>query len=88
MAQTVQDQVIAIIAEQAIMEPSEIKLDSTLEALGMDSLGLVEAVFAIEETFDVHVPFNANNPTESQFDISSVQSIIRAVEGLVAGNEN
>ena len=88
MAQTVQDQVIAIIAEQAIMEPSEIKLDSTLDALGIDSLGLVEAVFAIEETFDVHVPFNANNPTESQFDISSVQSIIRAVEGLVAGNEN
>lgn len=84
MAQTVQDQVIAIIAEQAIMEPSEVELDATLEALGIDSLGLVEAVFAIEETFDVHVPFNANNPTESQFDISNVQSMIRAVEALVA----
>ena len=87
MAQTVHDQVIAIIAEQAIMEPSEIKLDATLEALGIDSLGLVEAVFAIEETFDVHVPFNANNPTGSQFDVFNVQSIIRAVEGLVAGRK-
>ena len=87
MAQTVHDQVITIIAEQAIMEPSEIKLDATLEALGIDSLGLVEAVFAIEETFDVHVPFNANNPTGSQFDVFNVQSIIRAVEGLVAGRK-
>lgn len=88
MAQSVQDQVIAIIAEQAVMETSEVKLDATLEELGIDSLGLVEAVFAIEETFDVQVPFNANDPSDSQFDISNVQSMIKAVEGLVeaAGN--
>jgi acyl carrier protein len=84
MAQSVQDQVIAIIAEQAVMDVSEVKLDATLEGLGIDSLGLVEAVFAIEETFDVQVPFNANDPSDSQFDISNVQSMIKAVEGLVA----
>jgi acyl carrier protein len=84
MAQSVQDQVIAIIAEQAVMDVSEVKLDATLEELGIDSLGLVEAVFAIEETFDVQVPFNANDPSDSQFDISNVQSMIKAVEGLVA----
>ena len=47
MPQSVQDQVIAIVAEQAIMDVSEVKLDATLEELGIDSLGLVEAVFAI-----------------------------------------
>lgn len=83
MAQSVQDQVIAIIAEQAFMEVSEVKLDATLDALGIDSLGLVEAIFAIEETFDVQVPFNANDPSDSQFDISNVQSMVKAVEGLV-----
>ena len=88
MAQSVQDQVIAIIAEQAVMDVSEVKLDATLEGLGIDSLGLVEAVFAIEETFDVQVPFNANDPTDSQFDISNVQSMIKAVEGLVAAAGN
>lgn len=88
MAQSVQDQVIAIIAEQAVMDVSEVKLDATLDGLGIDSLGLVEAVFAIEETFDVQVPFNANDPSDSQFDISNVQSMVKAVEGLVtaAGN--
>ena len=39
-------------------------MDATLEDLGIDSLGLVEAVFAIEEAFDIQVPFNANEPHE------------------------
>jgi len=83
MQSNVQVQVIAILAEQALMDPKDIALDATLESLGIDSLGLVEAVFAIEETFDVQVPFNANTPQNSAFDISSVQSIIRSVETLI-----
>ena len=84
MAQTVKDQVVAIIAEQAVLDPAEVTLDSTLDSLGIDSLGLVESIFAIEEAFDISVPFNANDPSESDFDISTVASIIAAVEALVA----
>jgi len=87
MAQSVQDRVVAILAEQALMNVSEVKLEATPEDLGIDSLGLVEAVFAIEETFDVQVPFNANDPANSQFDISDVRSMIKAVEGLVAAGD-
>lgn len=78
-----QEQVIEIIAEQAMLEPSDVKLESTLVDLGIDSLGLVESIFAIEERFDISVPFNANDPEESDFDISSVASIVAAVEQLV-----
>ncbi len=84
MSDTTQDKVIAIIAEQAVLEPSDIKLDQTLDDLGIDSMGLVEAIFAIEEEFDVSVPFNANEPEKSEFDISSVAAVIGAVEKLVA----
>ncbi len=80
---TIQSQVIDIIAEQALLDPSDVKLDNSLEDLGIDSLGLVESIFAIEEAFDISVPFNANDPGESDFDISSVASIVAAVEGLV-----
>ncbi|MDY6860537.1 MAG: acyl carrier protein, partial [Pseudomonadota bacterium] len=66
------------------LEVSDVTMDSTLEGLGIDSLGLVEAIFAIEEAFDIQVPFNANDPSESDFDISSVAAIVTAVEGLVA----
>lgn len=84
MSTNVQEQIIAIIAEQAVIEPSEVSMNATLDDLGIDSLGLVEAVFAIEETFDIQVPFNANDPSDSKFDISNVASMVKAVEGLVA----
>ncbi|ALG90207.1 MAG: phosphopantetheine-binding protein [Confluentimicrobium sp.] len=84
MSDTVKDQVLRIIADQAVLEVSDVTMDSTLEGLGIDSLGLVEAIFAIEEAFDIQVPFNANDPSESDFDISSVAAIVTAVEGLVA----
>lgn len=81
---TVAEKVIAIIAEQAVLDPSEVRPEMTPADLGIDSLGLVESIFAIEETFDISVPYNANAPHESGFDISSVAAIIRAVEDLVA----
>ncbi|MEL6682320.1 MAG: phosphopantetheine-binding protein [Pseudomonadota bacterium] len=79
---SVKDQVLAIIAQQAMLDPSEIKLDSSPEDIGMDSLCVVECIFAIEETFDISVPFNANDPTASGFDVSSVGAILAAVDHL------
>lgn len=76
--------VIDIIAEQAILEPDDVTLESTLESLGIDSMGLVESIFAIEETFDIQIPFNANDPSNNDFNISSVASIISGIEKLVA----
>ncbi len=79
---SIKEQVVAIIADQAMVDPSDVKMDHTLADLGIDSLGLVESIFAIEESFDISVPFNANDPSESDFDISSVAAIITAVEKL------
>ena len=84
MADSIKDRVIEIIAEQAVLEPGDVSMDQTLEDLGIDSLGLVESIFAIEEAFDIQVPFNANEPEKSDFDISSVAAIVKAVEQLVA----
>ena len=79
----IRGKVIEIIADQAIMETSDVNDESTLEDLGIDSLGLVESIFAIEETFDIQVPFNANQPDESSFDLSSVATIIQGIETLI-----
>ena len=81
---SVRDKVIAIIAEQAVLEPSDVTADSTLESLGIDSLGLVESIFSIEEEFDITIPFNANDPSEGEFDITSVQTIVAGIQKLVA----
>ncbi|MEM7525003.1 MAG: phosphopantetheine-binding protein [Pseudomonadota bacterium] len=83
MADDTAQKVIQIVAEQAMLQPSEVALDASPDDLGLDSLALVEIVFAIEETFDVSVPFNANDPDASDFDISSVAKIVTAVEQLI-----
>ena len=79
----IENRVTSIIAEQAMLDPSDVTMDSTLEDLGIDSLGLVEAIFAIEEAFDINVPFNANEPAEGDFDIASVRSIVAGIRRLI-----
>ncbi len=39
--------------------------DLTLAEAGVDSLGLVEAAFTIEERFDISIPFNANEQSQA-----------------------
>jgi acyl carrier protein len=81
---SVQDRVIRIIAEQAMIEPSDVSMTDTMQDLGIDSMGLVECIFALEEEFDIEVPFNANEPDSSDFDISSVASVVAGIEALIA----
>ena len=81
---SVKDKVVQIIADQGLLDVTDVTLEATLDDLGIDSLAVVESIFAIEEEFDIEVPFNANAPEQSDFDISSVASIVLAVENLVA----
>lgn len=76
--------VIAILAKQLLLSPGEIAPDARVDDLGLDSLGKVEAIFAMEERFDIAVPFNANEPDQPDFDFSSVPSIVEGVERLIA----
>jgi len=84
MSDAVADRIAEIIAEQALIEPEMIKPETTLEELGLDSLALVEVVFGIEEAFDISVPYNANDPNQSEFDITNFASIVSGVKQLIA----
>ena len=64
---SIREQVHAIIAEQAVIDVTDVADDKTLEELGIDSLGLVESIFAIEEAFDIAVPFNAKTSMRLRF---------------------
>ena len=76
--------VIAILAKQLLLSPGEVAPDARIDDLGLDSLGKVEAIFAMEERFDISVPFNANEPDPPDFDFSTVGSIVRGVGDLIA----
>lgn len=76
--------VIAILARQLLLSPGEIAADARIDDLGLDSLGKVEAIFAMEERFDISIPFNANEPDQPDFDFSSVPGIVAGVARLIA----
>ena len=80
----IQEAVIEILARQLLLPVEEIAVDARVDDLGLDSLGKVEAIFALEERFDIQVPFNANEPDRPDFDFSSVTSIVAGVERLIA----
>lgn len=73
-----------ILAEQALIDVADVSDEARLVDLGIDSMGLVEAIFAIEETFDVAVPYNANAPDATSFDVATVGGVVAGVRDLVA----
>lgn len=86
---TIADRVRSILAAQALVDITAVTPDARLADLGLDSLGLVESLFAIEEAFDISVPFNANagganTGDQNGFDLSTVAALIAGVEGLIA----
>ena len=84
MRAEIEEAVTAILARQLLLAPSEIAADAQVDDLGLDSLGKVEAIFALEERFDIAVPFNANEPDQPDFDFASVPSIVAGIERLIA----
>ena len=83
MVNKIKETVIEILAEQALLESKDVYDNSSLESLGIDSLALVEVIFSLEESFNITIPFNANDPGSTNFDISSVSSVVSAVESII-----
>lgn len=69
-----QDRVRQIIADELQRAPGEVRSGTSLrKELGMDSVAAINIVFAIEDTFGVHVP-------ESELeDVDDMDQIIRLV---------
>ena len=64
---------------QAQIDFSEVDTDSTLDSLGIDSVAVVEIIFAIEEEFDIVIPYNANDTSSFNLDFSKVSSILKGL---------
>ncbi|MCY4302176.1 MAG: phosphopantetheine-binding protein [Aestuariivita sp.] len=80
---TVEDRLINLIAEQAMLDTSDVTRDSTFDALGIDSVGVIECIFAIEEEFDISIPFDPSTDNTA-FDLSNLASIADEIEKLLA----
>ena len=70
--------VLRIVAETQRKDPTLIKIDSSFEELGIDSMDGVNIVFALENEFDVNVP------DDEVKNIRSVRDMVDGIRKLVA----
>jgi acyl carrier protein len=72
--------VIEVISTRARGAPHPVQPSDRLDALGIESLDILEITFDLEQRFDIEIPFNANDP----LDFQTVGALIAAIERLVA----
>ena len=75
---TVEREIARIISRAAMISESEVRPESKLAELGVDSLDQVECVIAVEETFKIEVDPNR------LWQLHTVQDVINAVEAAMA----
>ena len=75
----VASKVVEIIAREQHLEPDVVKLDSTFEDLGIDSLDGVNILFALEEEFKIDIPDSVAQNMKSVRQVTD--SLTRVLEG-------
>jgi acyl carrier protein len=81
----VENDVLDIIAKQANLDRGKLTRDAKMAELDIQSLDVVEIIFAIEEKFDITVPYNANDPSgvAAGVSFSTIGDVVDAIQNLV-----
>jgi acyl carrier protein len=74
------DEVLDIVAQKAMIDRAKLSPEARLADLQISSLDVVEIVFALEDKFQIQIPFNANS-TNMEFE--TVGEVIAVVEKLI-----
>lgn len=70
------EKVAKVLAEYKEIDTSEIKMETTFEELGFDSLDIVEIVMNLEEVFGLELEMNEK--------LVDVKSLVEYIESLKA----
>ena len=71
-----------IIAKQVGLPADQLGPESRLEAIGVESLDIIEIIFTLETKYDIAIPFNANDSAVLAFE--TIGQVAEAVSKLVA----
>ena len=78
--------IIEILKKNMKSNPDkEIGMDTALTDLDIESLDLAVIVFDIEDTFEIEIPYNAN---EESGDFNTVGSVVDKVRELIEESSN
>ena len=79
------NEILDVIAAKAMVERDKLKLEAKLSDLSISSLDVVEIVFALEDKFNVELPFNANAQNK---EFETLGQVVALVEQQVARKQN
>lgn len=77
----VESTALSLLREIALDAPEDLSRQTDVKQAGISSLDLVELIFALEEKYDIEIPYNAN-ADEGHF--NTLGDMIAVVEKLVA----
>ena len=72
------ERIVEIIAKEAKLDASKLTLGTRLEELKIESLDLVQILFAIEDEFDVYVPYN-----DEAYKLETLRDVVDGVNRLI-----
>jgi acyl carrier protein len=77
-------EIIEIVAKQAKVDTAKLNRDTRLADLDLQSIDIVELVFAIEEKYDIEVPYTPQDMNSAGLSFETVGDMIDAVARLTA----
>ena len=72
------------MAEKALLKSCDIRMSDSLADLGLDSMGIVEFLFSVEERLNIDFDINLNLETFNDFELITVDELINTLEGLIS----
>lgn len=70
------DAIATVLNEKFNVDAATIRPESTLESLGLDSLALMEFVFAMEDRFDVRIPEDKLDPRQAGVTLEQLSGLL------------
>jgi len=72
------DDVARVLHEKFNVDAALLRPETTLESLGLDSLTLMEFVFAVEDRFSVRVPEERLDPRQAGITLAHLTEVLEA----------
>ena len=82
MTDSINDDILDILAKHAEMEREKVTLSTSLDMIGVDSLKLVEIIFVLEERFDISIP-DPDNVGQQNKQFQNAGDVVRVVKELI-----
>ena len=70
------DAIASVLIDQFKVEPGRVTRETTLESLGLDSLALMEFVFAVEDRLDVRIPEDRLDPRQAGVTLAQLAALL------------